>query len=101
GRSGIDEVDAEIDRLMNEPRGFVLALAGLEAQPGEAAGAQPRDADTEAGAAEGGVVHGKISGVRLRVQQISKRRALQFDRSSLYSARRRHRWSAKERNMHS
>ena len=41
GRRGVDEVDAEIDRLKDQPRRFLLGLAGLEAEPGEAAGAEP------------------------------------------------------------
>jgi hypothetical protein len=56
-RRGVDEIDAECDRLMDQPRGLILGQAGLETQPAEAAGAKPRNADLEAGAAEGGVVH--------------------------------------------
>ena len=59
-RRGVDEVDAEPDGLVDQPRGFVLGLAGLQAEPGEAAGAEAGDADAQAGVAEGGVLHGPI-----------------------------------------
>ena len=60
GRRGIDEVDAKLDRLEHQPRRLVLAQAGLEPHPREAAGAEPGDADAQTGAAEGGVVHAKV-----------------------------------------
>ena len=60
GRRGVDEVDAEIDRLKHQPRRLLLALAGLEPKPREPAGAKAGNADAEAGAAEGGVVHYKV-----------------------------------------
>ena len=54
---GVDEVDAEADGLVDQPRRFVLGLAGFQAEPGKAAGAEAGDADLEAGLAEGGVLH--------------------------------------------
>ena len=42
---------------MDQPRRLIFGEAGLEAEPGETAGAETGDADLEAGAAEGGVVH--------------------------------------------
>ncbi len=44
-RRGVDEIDAEVDRLVDQSRGLVLGLAGLQAEPAEAAGAEPGDAD--------------------------------------------------------
>jgi len=61
GRRGVDEVDAQPDGFMNEPRAFVFGLAGLEAETGKAAGAEACDADAEAGAAESRVVHMRLS----------------------------------------
>src|SRR5262249_1592827 len=43
----------------DQPCGLVLGLARLEPHPAEAAGAEPRDADFEAGVAEGCVLHGR------------------------------------------
>ena len=60
GRRGVDEVDAELDRLEDEQRGFVLALCRLQPHPGKAAGAETGDADAEPRAAEGGVVHFRV-----------------------------------------
>jgi hypothetical protein len=56
-RRGVEQVDAEIDRLMDQPGGLVLGLAVRETEPAEAAAAEPRDADLDAGLAERGVLH--------------------------------------------
>ena len=58
-RRGIDEIDAELDRIEHEPRGLILGLAGFQPHPRKAASAEPGNADAQAGAAEGGVVHGR------------------------------------------
>lgn len=57
GRRRVDEIEAELDRLEHQPRRLVLAQAGFQPHPREAAGAEPGDADSQSGAAEGGVVH--------------------------------------------
>ncbi len=61
GGRRVDEVDAEPDGLMNELCRFVLGLAGLQAKPRKAAGAEAGNADAEVGFAEGGVLHDQKS----------------------------------------
>jgi hypothetical protein len=48
GRRGVDEVDAEGDDLVNEPRRLLLGEPGLEAEPAEAASAGAGDRDAKA-----------------------------------------------------
>jgi hypothetical protein len=56
-RRGVDEVDAELHGLVDEPRGLVFGLAGFEAEPAESAGAKACNADAKAGLAESCVFH--------------------------------------------
>src|SRR5581483_1380919 len=57
GRRGIDEVDAKLDGVAHEPRRLLLIQAGFQPHAGKAAGAEPGDADAQAGFAESGVLH--------------------------------------------
>ncbi len=57
GRRGVDEIDAEPNGFVDQPRGLVLGFPGLQAEPGKPAGAEAGDADAEVGFAEGGVDH--------------------------------------------
>src|SRR5262249_19742833 len=56
-RGGVEEIDPEIQRLADQGDGFCFALAGPEAEPAEAAAAEPGNADPEPGAAERDVFH--------------------------------------------
>src|SRR5690606_15907576 len=64
GRGGVDDIDAEIDGLQDQPRGLVLRFAGIQAELAEPPAPQPRDADAKAGAAKSGVVHDGLSMIR-------------------------------------
>ena len=57
GRRGVDEIDAKIDGVAHEPRRLLLVQTGFEPHAGKAAGAEPGDADAQAGFAESGVLH--------------------------------------------
>ena len=61
GGGGVDEVDAEVHGLVDEPGAFILGFAGLHAQPAETAGAQAGHADLEAGPAQRCVFHTALS----------------------------------------
>src|SRR5262249_46010990 len=52
GRGGVEKVDPETRRLADERNSLGLALAGAEAEPAEAAAAEPGNTDLEAGSAK-------------------------------------------------
>jgi len=57
GRRGVDEIDTEIDGFEDKTGGLVFRLAGIEAQPAEATGAEAGHADTKLSVAKSGVLH--------------------------------------------
>ena len=65
-RRGVDVVDAEFDGPPHHADGLVLGGPLLQAEPALAATAETADADPQAGAAEGPVVHAGGANARLR-----------------------------------
>src|SRR6185503_16798098 len=57
GRGGVEEVDAEVERLAHERHRLRLGQARAQPDAAVAAAAQARNADLQAGLAERGVVH--------------------------------------------
>ena len=57
GVGGVEEVDAEVERLAHQRDRLRLAEAGAQADAAVAAAAEARDADLQARPAERGVVH--------------------------------------------